>query len=188
MDSLKIESDQAIAEYKELLEKLTIKFEFSHVSNMALFLYYVTRIKKPKLIIETGVATGQSSFFILKAMQENNFGKLVSTDIRYDAGEIIPDYLKNRWNFMALKRDNKKSFKKFINNFDKIDIFFHDSDHSYWWQTLEYNTAFNHIKNGGLLVSDDIDNSYAFLDFVNKNKIDFYSFFNSGSMGGVIIK
>ncbi len=188
MDSLKIESDKAIAEYKELLEKLTVKFEFLHVSNMALFLYYITRIKKPELIIETGVATGQSSFFILKAMQENNSGKLFSTDIRYDAGEIVPDYLKDRWDFTVLKRDSKKSFKKFINNFDKIDIFFHDSDHSYWWQTLEYNTAFNHIKNGGVLISDDIDNSYAFLDFVNKNKMDFYSFFNMGSIGGVIMK
>ena len=102
LDSLKIKSDKAIAEYKELLEKLSVKFEFSHVSNMALFLYYVIIIKKPELIIETGVATGQSSFFILKAMQENNFGKLVSTDIRYDAGEIIPDYLKNRWDFVVL--------------------------------------------------------------------------------------
>lgn len=187
LDSLKIEFDKAITEYKGLLKTLSIKYEFSHVSNMALFLYYVIRIKKPEFVIETGVATGQTSFFILKAMNENNFGKLFSTDIRYDAGEIVPDYLKNRWDFTVLKRDSKKSFEKFINNFDKIDIFFHDSDHSYWWQTLEYNIAFNHIKKDGLLISDDIDNSYAFLDFVNKNKMDFYSFFNGGSIGGVII-
>lgn len=155
---------------------------------MAIFLYYIVRIKKPELIIETGVATGMSSFFILKAMSENSSGKLISTDIRYDAGEIVPNYLKNRWDFVLLKRDDKSQFKKFINNFDKIDIFFHDSDHSYWWQTLEYNLSFKHLKNYGLLISDDIDNSYAFLDFVRKNTLEFNSFFNTGSMAGVIIK
>jgi len=113
---------------------------------------------------------------------------IFETDIRYDAGEIVPDYLRNRWNFILLKRDNKNQFKNFINGFDKIDIFFHDSDHSYWWQNLEYVYSFEHIKKDGLLVSDDIDNSYAFLDFVKKNKLAFYSFFNVGSMAGVIIK
>jgi len=187
LDLLKTDCANAIEEYNNLLKNRGIN-TVSDVSNVAIFLYYIVRIKKPELMIETGVATGLSSFFILKAMSENNFGKLVSTDIRYDAGEIVPDYLRNRWNFILLKRDNKNQFKKFINGFDKIDIFFHDSDHSYWWQNLEYVYSFEHIKKGGLLVSDDIDNSYAFLDFVKKNKLAFYSFFNVGSMAGVIIK
>lgn len=155
---------------------------------MGIFLYYIIRIKKPELVVETGVAKGLSSFFILKAMSENNFGKLISTDIKYNAGEYIPDYLKNRWEFVLLKRDNKNSFEKFINNIDKIDIFIHDSDHSYWWQMLEYAASWYRIRKDGLLISDDIDNSYAFLDYIKENKLEFNSFFNTGSIVGIITK
>jgi hypothetical protein len=40
----------------------------------------------------------------------------------------------------------------------------HDSDHGYGWQTWELRTAFENLRSGGLLVCDDADDSYAFLD------------------------
>ena len=46
-----------------------------------LVLYFLVKKLKPKIVIETGVAAGVSSYFILKAMHENKKGKLISIDL-----------------------------------------------------------------------------------------------------------
>ena len=66
-------------------------------------LYTCVRILKPKVMVETGVAGGSTSFTILSAMKKNGFGNLYSIDIdnsQYDnqrsihgAGGHSPDAL-----------------------------------------------------------------------------------------------
>ena len=43
-------------------------------------LYLLVRKYKPKVILETGVANGISTYFILKALHLNGSGKLISID------------------------------------------------------------------------------------------------------------
>jgi predicted O-methyltransferase YrrM len=52
-----------------------------------------------------------------------------------------------------------------------IDMFFHDSDHSYRNQEHEYSVFYERLRPGGFLVSDDIDASYAFLDFCRRHSV-----------------
>ncbi|MDA7857893.1 class I SAM-dependent methyltransferase [bacterium] len=52
----------------------------------------------------------------------------------------------------------------------EIDIFIHDSEHTYENMLWEYQTAFPFIKPGGILLSDDILCSEAFHDFTKKVK------------------
>jgi predicted O-methyltransferase YrrM len=46
-------------------------------------LYVLVRIFKPEVVVETGVANGVSSSFILKALDQNSRGKLYSIDLHY---------------------------------------------------------------------------------------------------------
>lgn len=50
----------------------------------------------------------------------------------------------------------------------KINMFIHDSQHSYENMMFEYITAWNHLKEGGILLSDDTNLNRAFIDFSAK--------------------
>jgi hypothetical protein len=51
-----------------------ISFEAAH------FLYALCRLIRPRIVVETGVAAGVSSAFILKALNDNSYGILHSID------------------------------------------------------------------------------------------------------------
>ena len=55
-----------------------------------------------------------------------------------------------------------------LKNIGTIDMFIHDSDHNYGHQLREFEAAWSHLKPGGLLISDDVSWSNAFLDFCGK--------------------
>jgi predicted O-methyltransferase YrrM len=129
-------------------------------------LYAMVRRHKPNHVVETGVANGLSTSIILKALEANGNGVLTSLDISRDVGALVDREADGRWNLVVLdKRSVKRSFHSTIASLPPIDIFIHDSWHGYQWQTLEYGAAWSHLRPGGLLGSDDIELSYAFLDF-----------------------
>ena len=77
--------------------------DYSINSDSRKFLYHLCRILKPKNVIETGVAYGISSSYILQALEDNKFGKLYSIDSIFRPwqtkemiGSIIPKKLKSK--------------------------------------------------------------------------------------------
>jgi len=123
---------------------------------------------RPKTVIETGVANGISTRQILSSFKEFNLrdSKLYSFDIDYRVG--TPDLLSNpQFKFVVI--DSKNSFLDAMKKIKSVDLFYHDSDHSYDNQMLEYETAWEVLNpKNGVLVSDDINWSNAFLDFCKK--------------------
>ncbi|MFQ6054569.1 MAG: class I SAM-dependent methyltransferase [Methanosarcinales archaeon] len=164
-------------------------FMYSESSGSMFFpyvtLYVLTRILKPEIIVETGGTPGKSSAFILQAMAKNKNGKLYTIDLppskslppnkldvnkthEYlpegkDSGWLVPDNLKDRYNL--IKGPSSVHLKPLLDSLEKIDIFIHDSDHSYENMIWEFRTAWPYIKKSGLLLSDDIKANNAFLDF-----------------------
>ena len=135
----------------------------------AYLLYYLIRNQNPEMVVETGVSRGTSSFFILNAIESNGIGKLLSFDILPNAGYILNKGERTKWDFRLLQKKTAiSSFEKDVNRLEKIDVFFHDSYHIYKHQLAEYNIAFKKIKNG-YIISDDVNFSYAFLDFLKSN-------------------
>jgi len=169
------EFNKVFLNYKKRLRhiKLIYPEDWSITYDEAKILYMLTLYTKPQIFLETGVANGTSSFFILSALKKNSFGKLISVDIKKDVGTIVPKSLKSNWDLKILERNLRNSFENLVLSIPKIDIFLHDSDHSYSWQSFEYNIAFNKIDKNGLLISDDIDNSCAFIDFYRKLKSNY---------------
>ena len=129
------------------------------------FLHSCVKLLKPQLMVETGIANGVSSAYILKAMNENNTGKLISIELRKDlnAGSLVPENLRVRWQI-----EYGSSLKVMENMFKEhgfIDAFLHDSEHTYGYMLSEYRLAWPHIRDGGLMISDDVGANNAFLEF-----------------------
>jgi predicted O-methyltransferase YrrM len=169
--------EDEFSELNEEVEKRYSRHIGSHsrdcrIEDSAAFVLYAwIRSRKPKIVLETGVANGHSSVMILSAMSRNGCGELHSTDVIADVGELIGPSEKSRWNYHLFPLTSSRSaFRKLLAKIGSIDVFFHDSLHTYAWQLFEYESVFSRISEGGLLASDDVDVSYAFIDFCRSNK------------------
>lgn len=153
------------------------------------FLYTITRILKPKVIVETGVNEGYSSQAILSALNSNNFGRLYSIDLPnvinahdgksynlngQEVGYNVPSHLRKRWELRL--GDSKVLLDPLLNELGEIDIFIHDSLHTYDHMLYEYLTAWPFINKKGLLISHDIQMNPAFKKFCSRNRKIFYIF------------
>ena len=152
------------------------------------FLYVLIRLVKPEVMVETGVFDGISSAVILQALEDNGAGKLVSIDLPavttieesthrmkettlpegMKPGWVIPDYLRGRQRLVL--GDSKTLLPEVLKEHPYIDIFLHDSMHTYEYQKFEYETAWPKLKKGGWLLSDDVLWTPAFHEFSKKVK------------------
>ena len=147
-------------------------------------LYILCRKLKPAAVVETGVASGVSSAYILSALEENNHGELHSIDLPSRGGEsgwLVPDYLRYRWQLIVGRSSDK--LPTLLEKLGTIDIFLHDSDHSYQNMFWEYETAWDHLKTGGILLSHNIDVNNAFSNFCRKTGGQGFLLAN---MGGIV--
>lgn len=161
--------------HRQLKDKSGLKegfFDFSMLNpTRGPLLYLICRLLRPKVIVETGVSDGFSSSFILKALEENNQGKLYSIDFpnqpghenRNQSGWLIPLDLRPRWELII--GDSKQKLPDLIERLKTIDIFSHDSDHSYNHVLFELNTVWPVIAQKGIVLVDDIHMSKAYHDF-----------------------
>jgi predicted O-methyltransferase YrrM len=138
--------------------------------------YISVRLLKPLVVVETGVSRGVTSAFILKALDVNGKGTLYSIELPHlsrvlenDIGSYVPNYLRHRWKLIL--GSGQKEIQKLRKKINIIDMFVHDSDHSYANQLLEYRLAWAWLSQGGLIISDDVQTS-AFMDFCNENSED----------------
>jgi predicted O-methyltransferase YrrM len=144
--------------------------------------YSIIRIHQPTALIETGCATGFTSSLMLYALKQNERGHLTSIDIPARKGQFemnwgLPDGLKSgylvpaslredgRWSLVLENARDALPRLLQMDGFRELDLFYHDSDHSFGHQMWEYLTVWPHLSTGGLLLSDDIGWSSAFRDF-----------------------
>jgi predicted O-methyltransferase YrrM len=119
--------------------------------------------RRPKVIIETGVANGASTRALLNEIERLGIEcQLHSFDIdpRVATSELIA---RKNWHFHLIQ--DHTGLSRDMNAIGDVDIFYHDSDHSYENQFSEYMIAWKHLKPNGILISDDINWSNAFFDF-----------------------
>lgn len=172
--ALGVELKRAIAELKGLpAGGMTTR-------SRAPVIYAFCRLIKPEIVVETGVAAGVSSSYFLEALNRNLRGLLYSIDFPHPSnklptGWLVPDRLRDRWRLVLGKSSER--LPSMLKQLGKVDIFMHDSDHSYENMMFEFRTAWSYIRNGGLLVSDDTHMNRSFFDFageVNRKPVRFY--------------
>lgn len=110
----------------------------------------------PRIVLETGVAAGLSSSYVLKALSSlPKKGRLVSVDITEGCGELIPSELKELWNLEILRGRKQLAFETVVKQLEWCDVFIHDSDHSSKWQNFEIATVLQYFPDLRILIVDD---------------------------------
>src|SRR5438067_6710137 len=115
-------------------------------------LYGLTRWLRPALVVESGGFIGMSSAFILKAFADANLvtAKLYSIELSQDCeqGALIPDELQSAASFIAM-HGRIEDFLKRSHLPPSIDMFLHDSSHSYRHMLWEFRQFWPRLRDGG---------------------------------------
>jgi predicted O-methyltransferase YrrM len=155
-----------------------------------IYLYAVLRTLLPQVAVETGVANGFSTSFLLQALHANGVGRLISIDLPREVGRayepgtfyegrgragippgaepgwLVPEALKERWTLILGRTQDE--LPPLLERLETIDFFMHDSEHSFDCMWFEFNAAWPRLRVGGVLVSDDVNSTDAFARFARE--------------------
>jgi hypothetical protein len=102
-------------------------------------LYCTARIVKPQVVVETCVYFGGTTAFLLRSMERNQIGKLYSIDMpspelppyghHKGQGCLVPPRLHRDWTL--INGDSHVELPRMLAQLQGIDLFLHDSDHTY---------------------------------------------------------
>jgi predicted O-methyltransferase YrrM len=137
--------------------------------------YAVVRALRPASVVETGVCYGITSSFILKALERNGAGVLYSIDLpplgpiaEKFVGWLIPEELRTRWQLFI--GTSKKWLPKIMEDLGGVDMFLHDSLHTYGNISKELQTVTPKLRKQSIVVADDVEGNSAFLEWVSRYK------------------
>jgi predicted O-methyltransferase YrrM len=136
--------------------------------------YLMCRLLEPTVVVETGVAYGVSSAFILRALEENGRGVLHSVDLpplrrEYERlwGIAVPGALRGRW---TLHRGSSgRVLPGLLEDAGTVDLFLHDSLHTYRNMRRELETLWPRLRTGGVILADDVERNRAFGELQRKS-------------------
>ena len=142
----------------------------------ARFCYALCRATVPEHVIETGVAYGVTSAFVLQALAENRQGNLTSIDLpplskdsANHVGLVVPDALRTRWDVRI--GASERLLPGVLDEVGRVDIFIHDSLHTYANMRREFQTVLPYMRPTGLILADDIETNLAFREFVEQPQV-----------------
>lgn len=163
------------AEYRQVQAALEERYRTQHLpfpakwaveSGTAFLLYVLVRARHPASVIEVGVGNGHSSYFILNALRLNGCGCLRSFDVVPEAGALLGDEERETWEFSLItRRRSTSSLAEHLARVPAADLCFHDAGHSYLAQYFDFARLWKKLTPTGVLVMDDVDASYAAIDF-----------------------
>jgi predicted O-methyltransferase YrrM len=153
-------------------------------------LYLLVRAARPAVVVDTGVLYGASTGHILAALARNGSGRLHSIDIGRDPREpphefFIRDDLRSRWELII--GDSRRELPSLLGRLPAVDLFHHDSLHTFDHMTWEFETVWPHLSPAGVISSDDILNpsslagifqQNAFPAFCQRRQLSYAAFHN----------
>ncbi|MBA3495663.1 MAG: class I SAM-dependent methyltransferase [Gemmatimonadales bacterium] len=135
-------------------------------------LYLVVRAARPRVVIETGVLYGAASAHILAALARNGEGELFSIDLPHQPEELphdflVPHELRERWTLIV--GDSRRELPTLVDRLGAIDMFHHDSLHTFEHMTWEFETVFPRLNPDGVLSSHDVRIAHSVREIFRRN-------------------
>jgi predicted O-methyltransferase YrrM len=147
---------------REALERFPGPYRFGTTGSFGCeAMYLLVRAARPACLVETGVLYGGSTAHVLAALDRNGRGELHSIELGRDEREpthdfFVPADLKSRWNLII--GDSRQALPELLRRCGRIDMFHHDSLHTWDHMTWEFETALPYLAEGAILSSDDVLN------------------------------
>jgi predicted O-methyltransferase YrrM len=136
--------------------------------------YLACRLLAPDVVVETGVAYGVSSAFILSALHQNGRGTLHSVDLpplgdgtgRF-WGIAVPEALRSRWRLH--RGSSARTLPGLLQSLWKLDLFVHDSLHTRRNMRREFEEVWPYLRTGGVILADDVERNRVFGELRRKD-------------------
>jgi len=147
-------------------------------------LYALVRSLRPRVVVETGVMLGASTAHILEALDRNGAGHLFSVDLpkKDEIGALVPKSLRERWTLQI--GDARDVLPRLSSEIERVDLFHHDSLHTYDHQRWEFETASGLLGDHGVLTAHDVLHVRGFRDafrrHAHRRNVRASVFFNLG--------
>lgn len=130
--------------------------------------YLLCRLSKPEAVVETGVAHGVSSAFLLTALRVNGGGELHSVDLpplRRDATRywgIAARAGGDTSGWRLYRGASRRVLPELFERLGSAGLFVHDSLHTYRNMAYELDLAWKYLPPDGVLLADDPERNAAF--------------------------
>jgi predicted O-methyltransferase YrrM len=118
--------------------------------------YAIVRATRPQHVVETGVDKGLGSCVfaaaLLRNADEGHHGRLTAIDINRDAGALIGGEYAS-----VIDLRYGDSIAMLATSTSPVDLFLHDSDHSYEHQSAEYRAIAGSLTENAIIMTDQGD-------------------------------
>ena len=125
--------------------------------------YASVRAVQPDHVVETGTHLGLGSCVIAAALLRNGHGRLTTIDIDQDAGCLIGE----PWESVIDCRAG--SSVDILGTLQDVDIFLHDSLHTYDYETSELTAVEPNLRADAIVLSDNAHDSAALSDWAERS-------------------
>ena len=166
-----------ITSHSKSIEELSRNIENTGRSYYAQFpapldLFALVRLSRPRNLVESGVASGVSSTFLLLGIRANSAGLLHSIDfpvfrkggrgnlpwaipMGMSSGWAVPTKLRSRWDLRQGRSEDL--LEPLLDEIGTLDLYCHDSPVDVEHFEFEMRTIRKHLKPGSLVVADNTD-------------------------------
>ena len=124
--------------------------------------YALVRAMQPEHMVETGTHLGLGSSVIAAALMRNGHGRLTTIDVDPRAGYLIGE----PWSSVTDRRIG--SSVDILAELGPVDMFLHDSLHTYEYETSEFTAVEPKLTAGAIVMSDNAHDSAALSDWAER--------------------
>jgi len=186
--ALAVSTGDAFAALEEVMEDRQLRTDYARLRRPSLLprelalsargpWWVITRLRKPRLVVETGVWYGLGSAMLLRALelnaQEGHEGRLISFDPDTTGGWLVPDRLKPQWRWVRATTED--ALQSSLEG-QQVDFFIHDTPSNYARERAEFEAARRHAAPGAVLLSSNGENTPALRELSAEHGLPYHHY------------